>query len=356
MKDQLSQTDITLPDIAGHSVFQRDFVDAKRQGRMHHGWLLTGPRGIGKAQLALQAAAFLLAESYVDPKVMKKLTSFEIDTADPGVALVLNRAHPDLKIVAPLEEDNKSGHIKIEQIRALVPFMMHKPGRGGWRVAIIDSMDELNYYGYNALLKILEEPPENTVLFLIASLPGRLPPTIRSRCRVARLAALDQIRSAKVISGIWPDADANQLELLTILCEGAPGQAVILAESGAADYYQAVCGLLSEDWLDRAALEIICGKWGKGGAVGKVGRECAILLLERLLRFCALSACGVSLAPCCQFEERVIAALCRRHSADRLAEMQCEFSQKATQANSLHLDFSQLLIRQLSAFHRKSLP
>jgi hypothetical protein len=130
----------------------------------------------------------------------------------------------------------------------------------------------------------------------------------------------------------------------------------MLAESGAADCYQAACALLAEDRLDRAAFATICGKWGKGGAAGKNSRQGAIMLLERLLRLCALAASGVSLPPCCQFEERVIAVLCQRHVAGRLAEMQSEFSQKAAQADALYLDFAQFLTRQLTAFHRKSLP
>ena len=356
MQDQPSPTDMPLPAISGHSGFQHDFVNAMGQGRMHHAWLLTGPLGIGKAQLALRAAAWLLAENQSEPLPAETTKGFEIDPADPGVTLVLNGAHPDLKIVAPLEEDNKSGQIKIDQIRALLPFMMHKPGRGGWRVAIIDSMDSVNRNGSNALLKLLEEPPQKTVMFLIASRPGQLPPTIRSRCRVARMTALDQDSSAAVIADIWPDADLSQRELLTILGEGAPGRAMTLAESGAADCYQAVCALLAEDRLDRAALATICGKWGKGGAAGKSSREGAIMLLERLLRLAALAASGVNLSPCCQFEQRVIAALCQRHSAGRLAEMQSEFSQKAAQADALYLDFAQFLSRQLVTFHRKSLP
>ena len=356
MQEQLSSNESPLPSITGHSGFQQDLVAAMGQGRMHHAWLLTGPRGIGKAQLALRAAAWLLAENSDYPLSAKTPTGFEIDPADPGVTLVLNGAHPDLKIVAPLEEDNKSGQIKIDQIRALLPFMMHKPGRGGWRVAIIDSMDEVNRNGANALLKLLEEPSEKTVLFLISSRPGQLPPTIRSRCRVARMSALEQDNSAAVIASIWPDADASQRELLTILGEGAPGRAIMLAESGAADCYQASCALLAEDWLDRAALATICGKWGKGGAAGKNSRQGAIMLIERLLRLCALAASGVSLPSCCHFEERVIAVLCQRHAAGRLAEMQSEFSQKAAQADALYLDFAQFLTRQLTAFHRKSLP
>ena len=116
MQDQLSSNESPLPSITGDSGFQQDLVAAMRQRRMHHAWLLTGPRGIGKAQLALRAAAWLLAENNDDPLSAKTPTGFEIDPANPGVTLVLNGAHPDLKIVAPLEEDNKSGQIKIDQL------------------------------------------------------------------------------------------------------------------------------------------------------------------------------------------------------------------------------------------------
>ena len=105
-------------------------------------------------------------------------------------SLVLRGVHPDHKITVPQTDDNKSGQIKIDQIRELIPFMMHKPSRGGWRVAIIDSMDDVNLNGANALLKLLEEPPEQAVLFLIASHIGHLPPTIRSRCRLVRMTRL----------------------------------------------------------------------------------------------------------------------------------------------------------------------
>ncbi len=356
MQNQSSSTYTQLPTISGHSGFQRDFVNAMAQGRMQHAWLLTGPCGIGKAQVALRAAAWLLAENQIQPLPAEMPKGFEIDPVDPGVTLVLNQTHPDLKIVAPLEEENKSGQIKIEQIRALLPFLMHKPGRGGWRIAIIDSMDAVNRNGSNALLKMLEEPPQKTVLFLIASRPGQLPPTIRSRCRIARMTALDQDSSAAVIADIWPDADLSQRELLTILCEGAPGKALMLAKSGAPDFYQAACSLLAEDRLDRAALAMLCRKWVKGGAAGKLSRGGVTMLLERLLRLAALAASGVNFSPCCQFELSVIAALRRRHSAGRLAEMQCEFSQKATQADALYLDFAHFLTRQMETFHRKSLP
>ena len=349
-------SDTHWPEIIGHKSFERSFVEAQHRDRLHHAWLLTGPKGIGKAALALRATAWLMAEDAASGGYGGVETGFTVASGDSGAKLVRNGAHPDLNVVAPLKEDNKSGQIKIDQIRSLIPFMMHKPGRAGWRVAIIDSMDEVNRNGANALLKMLEEPPERTVLFLLSSRPGRLPPTIRSRCRVARLSPLSRDESDDVLRQIWPDADAEQLKILSILSEGAPGRALMLAESGAADCYQAACALLSEDRLDRAALVTICGKWGKGGAAGKDTRLGATMLIERLLRLSALRVAGASIPDVCGFEDRVIDAMSRRHTGQKLAEMQNDFSREAAQADSLYLDFALFLSRQLTRFHQKSLP
>ncbi|MEK9924863.1 MAG: hypothetical protein VW736_04455, partial [Alphaproteobacteria bacterium] len=223
-------SDTHWPEIIGHKSFERSFVEAQHRDRLHHAWLLTGPKGIGKAALALRATAWLMAEDAASGGYGGVDTGFTLASGDSGAKLVRNGAHPDLNVVAPLKEDNKSGQIKIDQIRALIPFMMHKPGRAGWRVAIIDSMDEVNRNGANALLKMLEEPPERTVLFLLSSRPGRLPPTIRSRCRVARLSPISRDESDDVLRQIWPDADVEQLKILSILSEGAPGRALMLAE------------------------------------------------------------------------------------------------------------------------------
>lgn len=350
----------SVPAVIGHTAFGADLAVARHSGRMHHAWLLTGPHGIGKASAAVEAAAWLMAENEPVTMFDDVPPAFEIDPHDPGTNLVFNGAHPDLMVIRPALEDNKSGQIKIDQIRGLVPFMMHKPGRGGWRVAIVDAMDQVNRNGANAMLKFLEEPPEKTVIFLICARPGRLPPTIRSRCRLVRMSALDPAACQSVLEGIWPEADATQIDLLTKLSEGAPGRAVMLAESGAADCYQAACAILSADRLDVPALASICGKWGQGSAAGKASRDGAIILLERLLRGAALfSATGQSAlqnVTFCDFEKRVIDALCMRHSAETLASMQSKFSREAARAEGLYADFAHFLLRQITEFHRKSLP
>lgn len=349
-----------ISPVIGHDAFGADLAAARHAGRMHHAWLLIGPQGIGKASAALQAAAWLMAETEAVGMFDDIPSAFEVDPNDPGTNLVFNGAHPDLMVIRPAVDDNKSGQIKIDQIRDLVPFMMHKPGRGGWRVAIIDAMDQVNRNGANAMLKFLEEPPEKTVIFLICARPGRLPPTIRSRCRLVRMSALDPMACQSVLEAIWPEADATQIDLLTKLSEGAPGRAVMLAESGAADCYQAACAILSADRLDVPALASICGKWGQGSAAGKASREGAIILLERLLRGAALfGATGQSALQrviFCDFEKRVIDALCKRHSAETLASMQTKFSRDAARAEGLYADFAHFLLRQITEFHRKSLP
>ena len=159
-----------LQDIKGHNDFLVDIATSLSAGRMHHAWLLTGPVGIGKASMARFAAAWMLSESSQPSEFFAmKNPDIKIDAEDASTSLVLKGAHPDFKLIAPQTEDNKSGQIKIDQIRELLPFMMHKPARGGWRVAIIDSMDDVNRNGTNALLKLLEEPPEQAVIFLIAA-------------------------------------------------------------------------------------------------------------------------------------------------------------------------------------------
>lgn len=360
MADKTQPNPLTCLDpnrMYGHVAFKAALALARSSDRMHHAWLLTGPNGIGKASMAYMAAAWLLADAEPAESLFGDVPSeFFLDLDDPGTKQVLNGAHPDFMAIYPRDEDNKSGQIKIDQIRAMHPFMMHKPGRGKMRVAVIDSMDEINRNGANAMLKLLEEPPENTVIFLISSRPGRLPPTILSRCRLLRMDPLDHDDCLKALASIWPDADQNQINLLAHLCDGAPGRAVSLAESGSADCYQAICALMASQTLDIAALSTLCGKWGKGGAAGRETREGAVYLLERLLAKAARHKAIATTHDSDGFEAPVLNLLCERHSASHLAKLHHDFVTAATPAESLYLDFPHFLLRQIVQIHQKVLP
>lgn len=343
--------------IYGHVDFKMALASARSSGRMHHAWLLTGPNGIGKASMAYIAAAWLLSDDAPPETLFGDVPAdFSLDLDDSGTKQVLNGAHPDFMAVFPREEDNKSGQIKIDQIRAMQPFMMHKPGRGKMRVAVIDSMDEINRNGANAMLKLLEEPPENTVIFLISSRPGRLPPTILSRCSVFRMQPLDHDDCRNALASILPDADENQIKLLVQLCDGAPGRAVALAQSGAADCYQAVCALMASQTLDIAALSTLCGKWGKGGGAGRKTREGAVYLLEQLLAKAARYKASAMTHEIDGFEAPVLNLLCDRHSVSHLAELHHNFVAAATPAEALYLDFPFFLLSQITQMHQKQLP
>lgn len=348
----MSDAPLLIPDgdIIGHAAFTDALAQSLASGRVAHGWLLTGPQGIGKSIMACMAAAWLLSETRPVGEGVR------LDRADPGVNLVIRGAHPDLMLVRPQAEDNKSGQIKIDQIRKLGSFMANKPGRGGWRVAIIDSMDAVNRNGANALLKLLEEPPERAMLLLVASRPGRLPPTIRSRCRLVKLAPLEIDACRTIIAAQLDDAPANRAATLARLAEGAPGRALALAESQSDDLYQAVCSLLAQPRLDEAALATLCDKWGRGGAAGQAARDGAIWLVGRLLRLAALQAGSGQTSPQCDFERDAIARLLEHRSAADLAEAQAEFLHTAAKMDSLYLDFGHFLSRELVGIHRKPLP
>ena len=344
-------------NIQGHDDFLADITASLSTGRMHHAWLITGPVGIGKANMAKLAAARLLSKkAHSGPLFEIERPDIKIDPVDADVSLVMRGAHPDLRIIVPQTEGNKSGQIKIDQIREMYPFMMHKPALGGWRVAIIDSMDHVNINGANALLKLLEEPPEQAVLFLIASQIGHLPPTIRSRCRFVRMARLASDACMSALGCIWPDAETNQLDILNKLSQGAPGQAVKLADSGAADLYREACALLQSSPLNQSALANLCAKWGRGAAAGRDIREGAVFCIDRLLRYSALWACGIKTRDLCSFEIEVIERLASDHTAEKLAEFHSEFVTNAAKAERLNLDFSRFLERHLSKIHEKSLP
>ncbi len=173
----------------GQAQAERALLHEYRSGRIAHAWLIGGPAGIGKATLAYRMARFALA--HPDPKAdaVQRATSLAVPPDSPVARRVAGRAHPDL-LVLEREPDDKGKMrtvITVDQVRRTVGFFGSTAGEGGWRVCIVDSADELKYpEGSNALLKMLEEPPPRALFLVVSHAPGRLLPTIRSRCRVPR--------------------------------------------------------------------------------------------------------------------------------------------------------------------------
>jgi len=235
--------------LVGQEAAETALLAALERGRLHHAWLLTGPEGVGKATFAYRAARRLLGAA---PAAAYGLLGAE--PQDPVFRQVAGRAHPDLAV---LEIGGGEGRarksIAVEDARGLPEFFSKSPGRAQYRVAIVDTADDLNGAAANAILKTLEEPPARGVLFLVSSRPGALLPTIRSRCRRLSFSPPPFEAASRWLTesaGLTPE----QAELNLRRARGAPGRALRLASAGAGDIDTAARALIDRlPQIDAAA-------------------------------------------------------------------------------------------------------
>jgi DNA polymerase-3 subunit delta' len=200
-------------------------AEAMRSARMHHAWLITGAEGIGKATLAFRFARRLFAGPTDG-------ASLALDPQSPLFRRVAAEAHADLLTVARAWDPKRKRErteIVVDDVRRVTDFLRRTPAEGGWRVVIVDGAEDLNRNAANALLKVLEEPPQRAVLLLTCAAPGRLLPTIRSRCRRLRLAPLPDPAMEALLADYLPELDGDSRARLVTLAEGSPGRALVLA-------------------------------------------------------------------------------------------------------------------------------
>lgn len=211
----------------GHGDQIDAFKLAFASDRPHHAWLLTGPQGLGKALFARQAAIWLLAGKPGGE-------GFDGAMASAAASLVAAGSHPDFRRLVRTEDDKGKLRtvIRVDEVRALQPLFRQTPSIAKWRIVIVDSADEMNTQSANALLKNLEEPPEQTLFFLISHMPGRLLPTIRSRCRTLRFNRLSDTALSAILESAAPALDDDDRATLVRIAEGAPGRALRFAENG----------------------------------------------------------------------------------------------------------------------------
>lgn len=223
------------------------FVDALDRGRLHHAWLLCGVEGLGKATFAYRAARRLLGAR---PDEGRGPLGARPD--DPVSRLISAQSHPDLLVLERLVEGGKTRKsISVEQARDLPEFFSKSPSQAEYRVAVVDAADDLNVNAANALLKILEEPPERGVLLLVAHAPGRLLATIRSRCRRLAFpvwsepALADLVRSR---SGL----DGSEALRIAGMAGGSPGAALNLSSAATLELDALVSAWVESPTSDRA--------------------------------------------------------------------------------------------------------
>jgi DNA polymerase III subunit delta' len=232
----------------GHTEAERVLLEAYRGGRLPHAWLLSGGVGIGKATLAYRMARFVLAHPDAGRPAVQTATSLHVD-ADHAVARrIAAQAQGDL-LVLERTINEKTGKlrqdIQVDDVRKTVTFFGSTPGEGGWRVAIVDAVDELNREGANALLKVLEEPPRRALLLLVSHSAARVLPTIRSRCRLLALRPLSDGDVARAAAAaIGESLDAAAISKAAAAAEGSVRRALALLDGDALELRNGVIALL----------------------------------------------------------------------------------------------------------------
>jgi DNA polymerase III subunit delta' len=211
-----------MSPLFGHEAAVAAFRAAIDGGRFHHAWLLAGPRGVGKALFADKAALRMLAGEVDAP-------GLDIPDHHQAARLAAAGSHPDLMRLERLARDGGTElarSITVDQVRSLQRLFSTTASLSPRRAVVIDSVDDLEPGGANALLKNLEEPPPHSLFLLVSHAPERLLPTIRSRCRVLRFAPLADDVMTSALRAALPDADEDELAALAAVGEGAPGRAV----------------------------------------------------------------------------------------------------------------------------------
>jgi DNA polymerase-3 subunit delta' len=333
-------TPITNPMLFGHEEALAELWQQHQQGKLAHGWLFSGPQGIGKATLAYKFARAILAEE----------GSTDIADVHPVFKRIASHAHTDFRVVEP-EYDEKKGEfareISVDQAREIAEFLSLTPGEGNWRVVIIDSIDQLNVNAANAILKILEEPPGQALLILISHNPGKLLPTIRSRCRQLRLSPLEQKTFARVLRNVAPEVDSGQMTALAELSELSPGVAIELYERGAVDMYRTLMELLSDlPELPHKKLHSFADQIGTG-AVHSQWALFSRLMLTLIARV-AKHASGVPMQEISDGERAILEKMAALHAPSLWAERWQQTQAQFLLAAGRHLDYKQVII---SYFH-----
>jgi len=332
-------------DLLGHEAVEAALRQNFDAGRLPHALLLSGPRGIGKATLAFRLARYVLSA----PGEGVLLDMFGAPAAGPvgGLAVpptsdvfsrVASGGHADLRTIERAYDTARRrlrGEIVIDDVRKISGLLRRTAGEDGWRVVIIDGADEMNRNAANALLKILEEPPQRALLILVAHSAGRLLPTIRSRCRHIPLSPLPDAVVRDLLSRYCPDLDGKEAEVMAALAEGSIGRALELTVSGGVELASTLTAMLTR----RGGIDVLA-LYDFAERLARPDAEDSYRTVEELL--------GQHLA-------RLAIAAARRGTraeAARWARVRGEIGNHFARANGLNLDKKQAIMGAVFAIER----
>ncbi len=267
--------DVELPHprettvLFGHAAGEMALLDDYRSGRIAHAWLIGGSPGIGKATLAYRMARFVLAHPDHRAPAVQAADSLAVEPKNPAARRIAARTHGDLLVLERTEGESGAlrSVITVEEVRRSVGFFGSTASEGGWRVCIVDSADELQYpQASNALLKVLEEPPPRSLFLIVSHAPGRLLPTIRSRCRQLMLRPLETADVAKAAAAALDgEAEDDAIRQAAAGADGSVARAIALVSGPALAVRERVLELLARlPTLDPQALHALGDALGRG--------------------------------------------------------------------------------------------
>ncbi|MBA5776763.1 DNA polymerase III subunit delta' [Stappia sp. F7233] len=245
--------------LIGHGEAEGALLAAYRSERFHHAWIIGGLRGIGKATLAFRFARYVLSHPDRFSDAVAQAKDLSVEPQSPVSRKIAAGSHPDLlHLRRPYDDkrDRFKSDLPVDEVRRTVSFFGSTAAGGNWRVCIVDAADDMNLSAANALLKILEEPPPRSVFLVLSHAPGRLLPTIRSRCRQLLLRPLSGVEMGEGIAHALPGLDLSNddLERISRLADGSLRRAIQLAAGGGLDFareFEAMVALLPHIDVDR---------------------------------------------------------------------------------------------------------